>query len=386
MTTPNLLQPHQSAATLDRMPPFVLIRIATGLLDGEPYRVPLLHLALASPSLFAPCLRVAIKTTGARGPSTRYQISLCLLPRGADRAILPPRDKLVRGRDHTVEWSRKWSLLPVSIDQLFQYTVDESHIIAAVYAVSALVLESKKINWRSVSSLPLSLVELRPVEIPAPVVGGGAHGAVFAQLFPHGLRKLTLTNTLELLWPESAGSGPFATKDARLAVARSVSSLQSLRLFVLKCHGVHDLHQVPSALPRSTLRKLDLVHVMGKDETDEMLLQLASSWPDVIESLSLSVNCDCTDRAAADVLSLVTKLPVVMRALFIKVPQRDVVLCQKLLVTSSLERLKFDSVDLDLMHLADLFTSLPKSLTHMDLLRWWITLKCLWPSRNASLQ
>ncbi|KAJ3361353.1 hypothetical protein GGF32_007399 [Allomyces javanicus] len=395
------------------MPPFILTLIATALLDGEPYRIPLLHLALASPTLFAPCLRVAIKTTGAvrrvrsvwRSPvddgwpmpsqeaigylvthseahTTRYQIMLCLLPRGADRAGLPLRDKLVRGRDRKVEWSRKWSLLPVPIDQLLQYTVDESHIIATVYAVPvrcrSLAIESRKINWRYVPSVPLSLVELRLDEIPAPDVGGGAHGAVFTQLLPHGLRKLVLANvfpsdfkgrvlsallgriplsvkTLELLWPESAGSGPLASKDARLALARSVS------------RGIHDLNEVLSALPRSTLRKLDLAIVIGKDETDDLLLQLTSSWPNVIESLSLSVNSDHTDRAATDVLSLVTKLPVVMRTLSIKVPHWDVVLCQTLLVMSSFEQLKLDAVDQDLTHLADLFTTLPKSLTHVDL-------------------
>ncbi|KAJ3362043.1 hypothetical protein GGF31_001826 [Allomyces arbusculus] len=167
MTTPNLLQPRHPAATLDRMPPFVLTRIATALLDGE----------------------------SAHDAVPNHAVPACVL-RGADRAVLPLRDKLVRGRDRTVKRSRKWSLLPVPIDQHFQCTVDESHIIAAVYAGTAwcrsLTLDSKKISWRYVPSLPLSLVKLRLDEIPALVVGGGAHGAVFAQLLPHGLRKLVV--------------------------------------------------------------------------------------------------------------------------------------------------------------------------------------------------
>ncbi|KNE54547.1 hypothetical protein AMAG_00516 [Allomyces macrogynus ATCC 38327] len=419
----SLVQPR---LTLDNLLTPVLDCIAE-LLAGLD-RIALLYLAFAAPPLFAPCLRVAIRTArrthfsryseqrhranqplGAKvhlSPgllghfhATQHQTeifhwSLILLLRAADRSLLHlPQTGFTRVQP-SVAASRCWSLLPIPLSQIRSFTVFEGASSVIIPPSCRSLSVEGDVPWRelafppTISSLSLKYITVRPECIDA-----------LSQLLPN-LRtlsfldvapdegdeddcksvKLLLVNhipsTVKTLILHS--NNVEMTTDAVMpALARAIPQLPSLASLRLIGFDPVQVNLVMATLPREGFSELTLGFNVFNGDHVAALERVANSLPTSVGSFSLDLMLDIDGRDDKDDYRLdplrdfVTRIPLATRNLSVRLAVWDDLLCRTIPISPTLTSLKIAIGQWNrCLGLDDLVARLPTTLTHLTITSW----------------
>ncbi|KAJ3368804.1 hypothetical protein GGF31_006091 [Allomyces arbusculus] len=296
-TAPRLLP------TLDQLPYHVLYRLAECMSQPWlPARVDMLHLALAAPTLYEPCIAAAIRTgTGMNSPNyrlrlvypdrvdlteheighlvsvtnvatDRLQYYLILPPRNHQGALLPwAQDKGRFGRTKPSRCSRKWSLLPVPLHQRLTFDMIGKNPSLALPPHCKYMYLYHAAPWRDPQfHFPKSLAMLHLRN----TVPEGVDASQVLSTLPRHLMRLTLSYSkpdqfamvLPQLLPHIPPTlttmtvdGQKATREDMHWIAQLVGSMPNLTTFsisLLRC--CEKFENVLAALPRTGLKKLSV--------------------------------------------------------------------------------------------------------------------------------
>ncbi|KNE55700.1 hypothetical protein AMAG_17809 [Allomyces macrogynus ATCC 38327] len=350
-------------------------------LHYEVGQLALMHLALAAPSLFAPCLRAVIRNatrfrtepircwTSATVPLMPKQIGHCVwailreseetngrawslvLPlRARDRSCVGPSVKetlqvkmqerptgapmtSIGVADLTVDADAHWSLLPVRFDQLQYYELCQLANVVPTRCRELVVLRSF-----DSTIFPASLAKLRLEQGVLP------SNPVVIQRALQEVPKLRSLELVDVSLPEEKGAalatlaahiptsvtalkvvgGPTVFTDAFVSTlaGRIQASLAGIKLLDLQGCSPARLAPMVAALPRVGMRELRvLVEIKGEQDMVACTTSLAQAWPTSVDCLHLTLTNSMWPQQVVSAIeripTLVARLPLAAQSLHV---------------------------------------------------------------------
>ncbi|KAJ3358736.1 hypothetical protein GGF32_010016 [Allomyces javanicus] len=311
-------------------------------LDQE-YVLSALYLALAAPSLYAPCLRFAKVIPD--DPQHRVQCYLILPLRNGDRTLCTGAVP-----DQVLHISRKWTLLPVPWAQLPAFWIADHAGGMPVPPRSSVLTLKGTVSWADIE-LPESLADLQLIRVAAP--GPVSLHNVFAHVLP-SLRFLYVVDgfdhdsgpaplcqllthvpeTLSLLFMFTEQRPVLSTTDL-VTLAMVIPHLASLSSVFLGWCRPTGLDAVLLALPRFGLKALGLLLNLQESDPDA-LARPVPSFPNLVQELIFEVQGDVSQPA---IDALIHHLPVANKTLGIIFPSWTLSMFQNLPFAPTLQNL-----------------------------------------------
>ncbi|KAJ3352491.1 hypothetical protein GGF32_003662 [Allomyces javanicus] len=181
----------------------------------------------------------------------------------------------------------------------------------------------------------------------------------FFELVPSTVTELHLRGTEDAIPNGALG-----------ALAQLVARLPKLTDFTLNRTMMHGLHEVVQALPRTSLRELDLAIAdeSMEGDGDDNYTQLAAAMPETVQTLRFDALC-WPDRDALDVThALIEQLPIATQTLDVSCDGAwDETHCRGFRFAPTLTNLSMHAGSTRGEDMAHLLARLPSSLTHITL-------------------